>query len=249
MTTEENKQDENDDQNNDNNNDKDSTGDIEFWRSKATGLETQFAELQTRFASLEGDYKKTKTDLKTTREKHKSSSPEAKHEYEESVRQEYESQYSGKIADLQSSLVNKEALIRRLTITNQAKTYAAKYFQADIADLIVREVEAQSDLDGEEVVVKDKSGTVRQSQSKRGQRMTLEELFQELAEKFPSARNPNIKSGTAHQVEKASGKGSGSSSLSTPPGFGGWSQKDQTQWFAENPDARRAFLKERHGRE
>lgn len=215
--------------------------DVEALRAQVQTLSQQFNETQTRYKALETNYNKAQQELRKTKEKHKNT-PEGKEDFEAHVREEYEGKYSGELADLRGQVAQKEQTIKKLLITNTAKSYAAKYFQPDIADLIVREVEQQCDLDGEEIVIKDSAGTIRKSGNAKGQKLSLDELFQELTAKYPSATSPKIRSGTMPNHERVNGSGNGTSEVKLPAGFGTWNEKQKTEWFAKNPEARKAFI-------
>lgn len=213
------------------------------WKAKATSQEAELNDLRGRFTALEGKYNESTNAIKDLKKKHKGNSPEDKDDYEATVRNEYEGKYSGQIAELNDKLSAKDTLIRKLTITNTAKSHAAQFFRPDMVDLMVNEIEKHCDLDGENVVIKDGSGTTRMSQQRQGQKMTLEELCAELATKYESARSPSMKSGTGHNVERSGGSNGASGNVSLPPNFQNWNTKEQTKFFADNPDARRAFLR------
>lgn len=148
--------------------------------------------------------------------------------------------YGGKIGELETKLSESQKIIQRYQVVNPALQIADKIFVPEAKEFVQKAIEENCEIQDGKIVVKGKDGKPLPSTKDPRVLMTVEEFLQEYAAKYPMFAQSQVRNGTMNgSGEKA---GSSSNNAALPSGFDTWSYDAQKDFFAKNPEARKAVL-------
>ena len=206
-------------------------------------LNARFTELQNQLGAKDTEI----TNLKKERDALVSKGAKGgDEESREREKQLIRDEFQGKLDDATRQLAAKDETITKLLIVDRAMTKLGSQFRDDLSDiakdLIKNAFGWEGDLDKGGLFVKDEKG---QPKFKAGtnQKMTPEDWIEELKQSRPSLFKPEVVPGSKQGGDK---KQTGTSTGATrpPAGFENWSQEKRQEWFSQNREAAKAYMKE-----
>lgn len=172
-----------------------------------------------------------------------------KTEFEDHLKQDFESRYNTKFNQMESDLNNKNSEIKTLRVTNVGLQKAATLgFIPKAMPMLEREINDKCDWVDGKVVVKDGVDAqgkqkYKYSASNPNVLMGLDEFLGNLAVEHDYMVESGHVSGTKTSGTKSETNSHDKSVIKPPTGFTGWSQREQEKWMTANPESARAYMR------